>query len=236
MAGARIMLGTIVVALAGVFINGASVGADTLAHADSVSPNRTTFSLPLPYSDDCAYPDEPTLAAIVQVATDHGSYASGVVFDNNRVLTAAHALQGGGRFFVRVSKGFRVADLVSVDHANDLAVLAVDTARIQPLRISGFNPAHADPVWAAGYPRAQSMKTSVGLFKQFSAGALHTSAAIDSGQSGGGLLSCTQGRWSVVGMLRGYGAYWHDDHYVKMENHSVSVAGTTIHQFLRTYP
>jgi len=147
MAGARIMLGTIVVALAGVFINGASVGADTLAHADSVSPNRTTFSLPLTYSDECAYPDEPTLAAIVQVATDHGSYASGVVFDNNRVLTAAHALQGGGRFFVRVSNGFRVADLVSVDHANDLAVLAVDTARIQPLRISLYSR----PLVGSGY-------------------------------------------------------------------------------------
>ena len=236
MAGARIMIGAVLCSLACFFITVSFVRADTTVHAASANTYGATHVLPLAYPKVCAYPDELTLAAIVPVATDHGSHASGVVFDNNRVLTAAHAVQGGGRFFVRVNERFRVADLVSVDHVNDLAVLAVDTAEIQPLRISGFSPTHADPVWAAGYPRAQPMKTTMGLFKQISGGALHTSATIDSGQSGGGLLSCAQGRWSLVGMLRGYGAYWQEDHYVKLDNHSVSVAGTTIHQFLRAYP
>jgi len=184
----------------------------------------------------CEQPDSDTLAAIVQVATDHGSYASGIVFDDNRVLTAAHALMGAGHFFVRVGVGgFRSADLIMVDHASDLAVLAVDTAWIMPLMISGFKPVEYDPVWAAGYPRAQAITTSMGVFEQMSDGALHTSASIDSGQSGGGLLSCSHGRWSLVGMLRGYGAYRQGDHYVKLENHSVSVAGATINRFLRTY-
>ena len=214
----------------------ATLGTYSIHETADRSAYEAAYAIPRTYSELCAHPDEPTLAAIVQVATDHGSHASGVIFDNNRVLTAAHAVQGGGRFFVRVGDGFRTADLVSVDHAHDLAILAVDTADIQPLRISGFSPAHADPVWAAGYPRAQSIKTTMGLFKQISGGALLTSASIDSGQSGGGLLSCIQGEWSLVGMLRGYGAYWQDDHYVKMDNHSISVAGTTINQFLRAYP
>jgi len=183
----------------------------------------------------CERPDERTLDAIVQVATDHGSRASGVVFDDNRVLTAAHAIQGAGQFFVHVEGGYRSADLIMVDHTHDLAVLAVNTAWIEPLVISGFNSIQSATVWAAGYPRAQAMKMSAGVFTQVNDTTLYTSATIDSGQSGGGLLSCSRGRWSLAGMLRGYGAYLQGDHYVKLENHSVSVAGTTINDFLLNY-
>jgi len=182
----------------------------------------------------CGQPDNRTLRAILPVATDHGSYASGVVFDNNRVLTAAHAVQGGGHFYVRVADTFLPADLMMVDHVNDLAVLAVDTQSIQPILIAGIAPSSAQPVWAVGYPRAQAMSTSTGVFQRSRAGALHTSASIDSGQSGGGLLSCKDGNWELLGMLRGYGAYLEGDVYVKLENHSVSVAAATINEFLGT--
>jgi len=183
----------------------------------------------------CVQPDAITLAAIVRVATDHGSYASGIVVDTNRVLTAAHAIQGGGHYYVSSDGAYRTADLVMIDHAADLAVLAVDTSAIAPLRVAGLNPEARTPVWAAGYPRAQGMRTSTGEFKQVHGAALHSSATIDSGQSGGGLLSCTEGRWQLVGMLRGYGASLDGDQYVKLENHSVSVAGTTINHFLHNY-
>lgn len=216
----------------------ALIGALHGVHADTQSQmilDELSGAIPVSRSFPaiCVQPDELTLAAIVPVATDHGSHASGIVFDENRVLTAAHAVQGAGHFFVRVGDSFRVADLVMVDHTNDLAVLAVNTAWIAPLRISSFSPDLSAPVWAVGYPRAQSMSTSEGIFQQAREGALYTSASIDPGQSGGGLLSCSQGRWSLVGMLRGYGAYLQGDHYVKLENHSVSVAGNTIHEFLR---
>jgi len=183
----------------------------------------------------CTGPDTVTLAAIVPVATDHGSYASGIVFDHNRVLTAAHALQGAGHFFVKVGDSFRSADLVMVDHSNDLAVLAVNTALISPLFISAYSPEPVARVWAVGYPRAQAIRTSVGLFQQASDGALYTSAAIDSGQSGGGLLSCSEGSWALVGMLRGYGAYQQGDHFVKLENYSVAVDSHTIKRFLHDF-
>jgi S1-C subfamily serine protease len=183
----------------------------------------------------CAQPDYQTLQAILPVATDSGSQASGVVFDENRVLTAAHAVAGGGQVFVRIGEAYRAADLLLIDRKNDLAVLSVDTQAIQPLHIAvEMDPVDSQPVWAAGYPRAQAMMTSFGVLQDYHEGALHASATIDSGQSGGGLLSCSNGAWELLGMLRGFGAYLHGDQYVKIQNHSVSVAAATIQQFLRT--
>lgn len=183
----------------------------------------------------CTQPDDNTLQAILPVATDHGSHASGVVYATNRVLTAAHAVHGGGQFFVRIGEAFRAAELLMVDHVSDLAVLSVDTQSIEPLHISGFDPAESQPVWAVGYPRAQAMMTSTGVVQGNREGSLYSSASIDLGQSGGGLLICQNGVWEMLGMLRGYGAYLQGDHYVKLTNHSVSVAAATITEFLRSY-
>lgn len=186
-------------------------------------------------SSACERPDLETISAIVPVSTDHGNFASGIIIDHNRVLTAAHAIQGGGHFFVRIGGIYRSADLVMVNHADDLAMLSVNTFNLVPLRINHISPQTTEPVWAVGYPRAKSISASIGTFLRFVGNVLHTSATIDPGQSGGGLLSCTQGSWSLVGMLRGYGAYWQGDQYVKLQNHSVSVAGTTISNFLQRF-
>ncbi len=182
----------------------------------------------------CTQPDASTLRAILPVATDHGSQATGVVFDRNRVLTAAHAVSGGGQFFVKIGEAYRQADLVGVDESRDLAVLSVDTQGIEPLHIAGFDPVEYQPVWAVGYPRAQAIMTSTGVLQDYHEGSLHASASIDSGQSGGGLLACSNGSWQMLGMLRGFGAYLDGDSYIKIQNHSVSVAAATIQQFLRT--
>ncbi len=183
----------------------------------------------------CAWPDNKALAAILPVATDHGSHASGVVFAPNRVLTAAHAVSGAGQFFVRVDDGFRVASLLMIDSASDLAVLSVDTQGIEPMQLARSLPTAKQAVWAVGFPRAQGKTTSSGVFQRNREGALHTSAPIDSGQSGGGLLTCQKGSYQLLGMLRGYGAYLSGDRYVKLQNHSVSVAAATIQRFLGTY-
>ena len=204
--------------------------------ADPSEPSDALAFAPAPAATpSCRWPGPATLAAILPVAADNGSHASGVVYAPGRVLTAAHAVQGATRFFVRVDEDFRLARLVSVDHANDLAVLAVDTQGIEPIALATADPTDRQPVWAAGYPRAQAMTTSVGVFQKHRDGALHTSAPIDSGQSGGGLLACSQGVYRLVGLLRGYGAYLSGDRYVKLQNHSVSVAATTIQRFLDAY-
>lgn len=186
-------------------------------------------------SSACERPDLATISAILPVRTDHGSFASGIVVERNRVLTAAHAIQGGGHFFVRIGGTYRSADLVMVDHVEDLAVLSVNTLNLVPLRINQNSLPLSEPVWAVGYPLDKAKTASPGTFQRFVGNVLHTSATIDPGQSGGGLLSCSQGRWSLAGMLRGYGAYWQGDQYVKLQNHSVSVAGTTISNFLQRF-
>jgi len=151
------------------------------------------------------------------------------------VLTAAHAIEGAEQYFVRVEGGFRSATLVLIDRSNDLAVLSVDTKNIKPVPLAAALPSQSQMVWAVGFPKAQGKTTSSGVFQRNRAGALHTSAPIDSGQSGGGLLSCEQGSYQLLGMLRGYGAYLSGDRYVKLENHSVSVAADTIQRFIGTY-
>lgn len=180
----------------------------------------------------CAAPDANALSAVLPVATDQGSHASGVVFAHGRVLTAAHAVQGASRFFVRTGPSFRRADLISVDHDADLAVLAIDTGNIRPLPLAPGKLDTSERVWAVGFPRARALATTSGVFQRESEGALHTSASIDSGQSGGGLLICSRGEYAIAGMLRGYGAYRSGSDYIKLDNHSVSVAARTIQDFL----
>lgn len=187
---------------------------------------------PVAATPDCNWPDDGTLRAILPVATDHGSHASGIVVSQNRVLTAAHALSGSDRVFVRVSNDFRLARVILFDKQSDLAVLSVDTENISPVPMTLNEPLERQPVWAVGFPRAQGKTTSAGVFQRNRQGALHTSAGIDSGQSGGGLLTCERGSYQLLGMLRGYGAYLSGDRYVKLENHSVSVAAATIQAFV----
>jgi len=190
---------------------------------------------PVSAAPSCEWPDEVALQAILPVATDHGSHASGVVVAPNRVLTAAHALNGGQQYFVRIDGGFRKARLIMKNAAHDLAVLDVNTDSIKPLPISAAEPSASQMVWAVGFPRAQGKTTSSGVFQKNRQGALHTSAPIDSGQSGGGLLSCERGHYELLGMLRGYGAYLSGNRYVKLQNHSVAVAATTIHRFVSAF-
>jgi len=195
-----------------------------------LSSHNTALAAP-----SCEWPDEVALQAILPVATDHGSHASGVVVAPNRVLTAAHALNGGQQYFVRIDGGFRKARLIMKNATHDLAVLEVATDAIKPLPISAADPTVSQTVWAVGFPRAQGKTTSSGIFQKNRAGALHTSAPIDSGQSGGGLLSCKRGHYELQGMLRGYGAYLSGNRYVKLQNHSVAVAAATINRFVNAY-
>jgi len=180
----------------------------------------------------CNWPDSGSLSAVLPVAAEDGSYASGVVVGRNRVLTAAHAIAPDTQVYVGINNQFEIAKIQFIDKHHDLAILVVDTGAIRPLRIAKQDPQLRQQVWAVGFPRAQAKTTSAGVFQKKAEGALHTSAPIDSGQSGGGLLSCDNGSYQLAGMLRGYGAYFKGGQYVKLDNHSVSVAAATIQRFV----
>ena len=183
-------------------------------------------------STGCGWPGPEPLAAVIPVAATDGSYASGVIVSRDRVLTAAHAISPEAEVFVGIHASFRPARVLYRDTDNDLAILAVNTEDITPLQISPDEPHILQQVWAVGFPRAQAKTTSVGVLQKKIRGALHSSAPIDSGQSGGGLLLCQNGSYVLAGMLRGYGAYLEGGEYKKLANHSVSVAAATIQRFV----
>ncbi|MDO6461798.1 serine protease [Granulosicoccaceae sp. 1_MG-2023] len=183
-------------------------------------------------ASECEWPDRRTQASVLPITTDDGSYASAVVIGRNRVITAAHAVHEAIRTFVRIGDEYREGKVLSMDAGKDLAVIEVDTSGLAPIRLSRREPHANQRVWAIGFPQASSKTTSLGQFNGEVDGALHTSAPIDAGESGGGLLTCEQGDFVLAGMLRGYGAYRRGNEYVRIENHSVSVAARDIEEFV----
>ena len=184
----------------------------------------------------CRWPDAGALNAIVAVAGEDGSYASGVVINPNRVLTAAHALSPSHKVFVNINNRYLPAKIVMIDRSDDLAMLSVDTRGVTPLHVAASDPLANEAVWAVGFPRASDKETTTGRLTRNNAGSLHASAGIDLGQSGGGLLFCNNGSYQLAGMLRGYGAYVQGDRFVKLRNHSVSVGASTIQRFFNAIP
>ena len=176
----------------------------------------------------CSQPDNSVLASIVRVAGDDGSNGSGVVVAKNRVLTAAHVINEAKSVYIGFGGSFREANILLIDGKNDIALLDTNTAHLAPIPLSRRSPQPNEQVWAIGYPLAQDLVTTSGVLDQLVGRDLHTTAGINSGQSGGGLISCQAGRHVVAGMLRGFGAYLEGDHYVRLENHSVSVAASDI--------
>ncbi|MGI9303941.1 MAG: trypsin-like peptidase domain-containing protein [Gammaproteobacteria bacterium] len=180
----------------------------------------------------CHEPDARMLASIVRVAGDDGSQASGVVVATNLVLTAAHALEDAKSVYVGVDDLYVEAHVILIDPARDLAIMVAPTADLMPIKLAQRELILTEPVWAVGYPLAQDLHTSAGTVQRMLDGDLHTSADINSGHSGGGLLSCDHGNHVLAGMLRGFGAYRSGDNYVRLPNYSVSVAAREIKEFV----
>lgn len=186
------------------------------------------------FAANCGWPAQDALESVVRVMSDDGSHASGVVVGSNRILTAAHAIDEHFQSYVLIGDQRKTASIVLIDRSKDLAILQAETGAITPIEIGHENLDNSAKVWAVGFPRAESKTTSTGSFKVKAEidGALHTTAPIDSGQSGGGLISCEAGKHVLAGMLRGFAAYVSGDSYVKIKNHSVSVASADIRSFI----
>ncbi len=215
--------------------NGIAVIADD-GISSSGYPDNPVSAATYASVQSCHWPDNSALEAVVPIAGEDGSYASGVVINQNRVLTAAHALSPAHRVYVQIAGQYRQARIMLLDRREDLAMLSVDTQGIVPLPVAAADPVTDEPVWAVGYPRAMAKETTPGRLTRNAAGSLHASASIDLGQSGGGLLLCNNGSYILAGMLRGYGAYVRGDEFVKLKNHSVSVGASTIQRFFDAVP
>ncbi len=176
----------------------------------------------------CQWPNNQTLDSVVPIQSGQISHASGVVVSNNLVITAAHVLEDYSDVVAVVNEKLYVAKILFIDPETDLALLSVWTDHLPPIPLSNAELNLKQEVWAVGFPRAQAQHTSAGFFNFKQAEAIHTSAGIDSGESGGGLLSCENGEFVLAGMLRGYGAYLTEGQLVRLDDYSISVAASNI--------
>ena len=176
----------------------------------------------------CSWPTNRILNSIVAIESGDNSHASGVVVSNDLVITAAHVLEDYDKIVVEINNSMYSASVLLVDRESDVAILSVTTEDLYPIPLSKVDLYESQRVWAAGYPRAQSLHTTSGKFVSQKAEAIHTSAGIDSGESGGGLLSCENGEFVLAGMLRGYGAYRTAQGLVRLEDYSISVAASDL--------
>ncbi len=183
-------------------------------------------------TDDCTTPGHDVLRSIVRIAGDDGSNGSGVVIGKDRVLTAAHVLDEAKTAYIGYDGSYKEAQLLLVDEENDLALLEAPTRDLPVLPIGTREMAVEAKVWAIGYPRAGALTMTPGILENDDGATLHTTAEIDSGDSGGGLIACEEGRHVLAGMLRGYGAIKRGEEYVKIANYSASVAARNISEFI----
>ena len=176
----------------------------------------------------CQWPNNQTLDSIVPIQSGQTSHASGVIISNNLVITAAHVLEDSSDVIAVVNEKYYQAKILFIDQETDIALLSVRTDNLSPIPLSKSELNARQEVWAVGFPRAQAQHTSIGQFNFKQAEAIHTSAGIDVGESGGGLLSCENGKFVLAGMLRGYGAYLTNGELVRLEDYSISVAASNI--------
>lgn len=176
----------------------------------------------------CSWPSNQTLDSIVPIESGNNSHASGVVVSKNLVLTAAHVLEDYADTYIEVDGELHSATVLLIDKDSDMAILSAKTDDLFPIPLGEIELDQKQAVWAVGYPLAQARHTSTGNFNFRQAEALHTSAGIDSGSSGGGLLSCEKGQFVLAGMLRGYGAHRTSEGLVRLEDYSISVAASDI--------
>ncbi len=206
-----------------------------------VSLTTVTSSLILMLSTSCATADLPCdspsdsiTQSVVRVVGDDGSWASGVVVDNGRILTAAHVIRESNKISVGNKEELRPARLIRLDGKNDLAMLDAQTEVWLPIRVGDGILSSQQRVWAVGFPLAKEQVASAGRYEQLFNGGLQTTADVDSGQSGGGLITCQRGDHVLSGIIRGFGAYREGDKLYKLKDFSISVDTPTIKAFIST--
>jgi S1-C subfamily serine protease len=170
----------------------------------------------------CSVPANETLGAVVRVGA-MDSEGSGVIIGNNLIATAAHVIEDATELTVNVNGIRRRADVISLFPDRDLALLLADTGsqRPIPMRYSLLQP--KDSVWAIGYPLGGNQIASHGRYQGMVDGEIRTTASVNLGQSGGGLISCENGEHVLAGIITAFGAIDMGDHYIRLDDYSISV-------------
>lgn len=182
----------------------------------------------MPAHAECDVPSDEILESILRVVGENpeGNMVQGsaVVVAENRVITAAHVVNDLTHLNIRIGNSSRAAQIIFTSTDRDIALLEVDTSGLQAVRFAENRLNTNDQVWAIGYPLGGNLTSSAGEFvKKLNSYKLHTTAEVNHGQSGGGLITCSDGNYTLAGMIISYGAVVRDGEYVRLNDYSVAV-------------
>lgn len=171
---------------------------------------------------------------VLVVSSEDGTTGSGVVVAPNRVLTAAHAVRSGGRLQAKVNGQLVAAHPVSFDIQNDLALLALNTAKLPVLDLMARDLNPGENIWVAGHPRGGTRQFAFGQVVGPWNDVLRVTAPVEQGQSGGALLACENGQVLLGGTLSGYGAVERNGQTQRLPDFSLAVPVARLRAFLQS--
>lgn len=178
----------------------------------------------------CPAPGYETMSAVVRIVGD-GVEGSGVVIGQNRILTAAHVVDGLDQINIIHKGQKRSATLVSTLPSSDLALLIAETHSQKPIRMTQWVRPDSQ-IWAVGFPLGGPQVAAGGRVQAYEDGDIQTNASVNHGQSGGGLVGCENGEHVLAGMIRAFGAIQEGNRLRRLDNYSVSVPTATIAGFI----
>lgn len=194
-------------------------------------------------SSTCFAPDALTLESIIRIESGEAS-ASGVVIGQDLVLTVAHAWDGVQPIVAQIGGRAHPAQVLAVDRSGDLALLSTRTLGLHPLDIISDNLSQDEHVWAIGFPQLDEREltglpnpwpriTTQGRFEMVAVdGTVFTSARVEAGASGGGLMRCEHGEFSLAGVVSGFVVNSQESRFFRNDHISAAVPANHIRSFV----
>ena len=179
-------------------------------------------------ADYCETPPAAVLDSVVRI-TGENTEGSGVVIAPDRVITAAHVVTAMRVPMVDINGIPRPATVTAINEAKDFALLEVSTGGLEVVPLRSTPMDEYETVWAVGFPLGGDQVINEGEFEGvIEDGTLHTTASVDHGQSGGGLISCENGRHVLAGMTTGFGAINAGGEIIRLDDYSVALSAMDI--------
>jgi S1-C subfamily serine protease len=186
--------------------------ADTTTSDESTETDATDTPLGTsPYTE--VYRETIDSVVLLRVfSSTRGGQGSGLVWDDQHVVTNQHVVEGGEEIEVRFSEGdWRAGKLVGTDVYSDLAVVRVENMPdyASPLELVESDPQIGTEVVALGNPFGLGQSVSAGIVSGLDRSlpgpndfqipdAIQTDAAVNPGNSGGPLITLDG---KVVGLI-----------------------------------
>jgi len=187
----------------------------------------------LAHADECTYPTQNDLSAVVKVFTGAGASGTGTYVNEHQLVTSAHILpENSTRMVASTSDGSHLF-IRTLDPYLDVAIFDVypaytkgkgHPAGITPIKMNSQVMESGEDLYVAGYVRDQeNLTVSKGYTLVAHGPRLYMSAPVVGGQSGGPVLSCIDGELQLVGIVKGYLGVDMGTHYERFNNATTAV-------------